>query len=273
MQHPNRTIRPRPAARAGATFASLLLVVTTLLWVSVTTPAIAQDDAAKAPPTVLITGANRGLGLEFARQLHAAGATVIGTARRPDAADELEAIGVRVEQLDVTDAASVTGLAERLGDIPIDMLINNAGIIGGRAATLDDVDPEMVARTYDVNCLGPMRVTQALLPALRRGEGKKVVNISSALGSIDRNTGGGYYGYRESKAALNMFTRSIAGQLADDGFICIVMSPGWVQTDMGGPQAALTPEESIRGMLTVIDELTPAKSGRFFNHKGDELPW
>ena len=118
-----------------------------------------------------------------------------------------------------------------------------------------------------------MRVTKALLPALRRGDRKTVVNISSQLGSIERNGGGGYYGYRESKAALNMFTRSIAGELASDGFICIAMSPGWVRTDMGGPQAPLSPEQSIRGMLTVIDGLTPAKSGHFWNHDGEELPW
>ena len=257
-----------PTALAG-----ILLFATAVIGGRWFAPAMAQADtpAAKAP-TVLITGANRGLGLEFARQLSAAGATVIGTARSPEKAEELRALGVRVEALDVADPESVAALAKRLGETPIDILINNAGI-GGRAPTLDALDPELAARVYDVNCLGPMRVTKALLPALRRGDRKTVVNISSQLGSIERNGGGGYYGYRESKAALNMFTRSIAGELASDGFICIAMSPGWVRTDMGGPQAPLSPEQSIRGMLTVIDGLTPAKSGQFWNHDGEELPW
>lgn len=232
-----------------------------------------QDEAGSPPkPTVLITGANRGLGLEFARQYHEAGYDVIATAREPDAADELNGLGVRIEQLDVTDAASMESLCERLGEMQLDILINNAGI-GGPATSIADADLDMVERIIQVNTIGPMRVTQALLPALRKGDRKIIVNITSAMGSIARNTRGIGYGYRESKAALNMFTRSVANELRDEGFRCITMSPGWVKTDMGGPNARLTPAESIGGMIKVIDGLTAQDSGEFFTHNGERLPW
>jgi len=221
---------------------------------------------------VLITGANRGLGLEFARQYAAAGWRVIGTARRPDAATDLKALDVRVMQLDVTDQESVDRLAHDLGKQPIDLLINNAGIFP-MAATVPEIDFDNIARTLAVNTIGPMRVTRALLPSLRRGETKKIVNITSNLGSIAENTSGRFYGYRESKAALNMFTRSLAAELRDDGFICIVMNPGWVKTDMGGSNAPLQAPESISGMRVVIDRLTPAESGTFWTHEGEQMPW
>ena len=230
--------------------------------------------AAETPtgPTVVITGANRGLGLAFARRFSADGYQVIGTARKPDAADELRALGVRIEQLDVTDADSVRRLAEAIGDMPVDILINNAGI-GSRARTLEAFDIDDAERIMQVNYLGPMRVTQALLPALRKGARKLIVNITSTYGSIERNTRGGAYGYRESKAALNMFTRSLAAELEPHGFTCIVMSPGWVKTDMGGPNARLTPDESIDAMVRVIEGLSPEDSGNFYSHGGDRVPW
>ncbi len=221
---------------------------------------------------VLITGANRGLGLEFARQFHAAGYEVIATARKPEAADELNALGVRVEQLDVADASSVARLAERLGAMPLDILINNAGI-GGAPKRIGEVDIKAIERIIAVNTLGPIRVTQAVIGNLRGGEQKIIVNITSLMGSIERNTRGIGYGYRESKAALNMFTRSLANELKDEQFRCITMSPGWVKTDMGGPSARLTPAESIAGMIKVIGGLTADDSGEFFTHNGDRLPW
>ena len=235
-------------------------------------PVAAPEPEADATPTILITGANRGLGLEFARQYHAAGANVIGTARRPDEADELRGLGVRVEQLDVTDPESVKRLAASLGDEPLDILINNAGV-GGRELSIATLDLETADRCYQVNCLGPMRVTQALLPALRRGQDKQVVNITSRLGSLELNSNGRYYGYRESKAALNMFTRSLARELAAEGFVCVVLSPGWVRTGMGGPMARLSPAESISGMRQVIEGLRPEDTGSFFDYQGGRLPW
>src|SRR5262249_37452997 len=129
------------------------------------------------------------------------------------------------------------------------------------------------AHVMEVNALGPARVTQALLPNLRAGAGKTIVCITSGLGSLEMNTSGGFYGYRESKAALNMFVRSIAAELAGEGFTCIAMSPGWGKPDMGGPNAELTPEDSIRGMRKVIDGLKPADTGQSWNHDGKILPW
>jgi len=225
-----------------------------------------------APSTVLITGANRGLGFEFSRQYSAAGWNVIGTARKPEAANDLSALGVRVMRLDVTDQESVERLARDLGHQPIDLLINNTGIFP-MAATLPEIDFSEIQRTLEVNTIGPMRVTRALLPNLRRGEAKLIVNITSNLGSITDNTNGRYYGYRESKAALNMFTRSLAAELRDEGFTCIVMNPGWVQTDMGGPSAPLQAPDSIAGMRAVIDRLTPADTGTFWSHEGQQMPW
>jgi NAD(P)-dependent dehydrogenase (short-subunit alcohol dehydrogenase family) len=222
--------------------------------------------------TVLITGANRGLGYEFAKQYAAEGWRVIGTARDPKDATELAGLGVRVMQLDVADGASVERLARDLEGEPIDLLINNAGIFP-RVSTLAEVDFSDVERTLAVNTIGPMRLTRALLPNLRRGEGKTIVSITSGLGSIANNDSGRYYGYRESKAALNMFTRSLAVELGDEGFTCVVMSPGWVRTDMGGPNATLSPEQSIRGMRSVIAGLEPSDSGTYWNYDGEQLPW
>ena len=222
--------------------------------------------------TVLVTGANRGLGLEFARQLHEGGAEVIGTARNPEAAAELRALGVRVEQLDVADAASVAALAERLGDLALDALINNAGIFSEHG-DFTTADPDEVLRVYAVNTVGPLRVTQALLPALRRGDRKLVMNMSSGLGSIANNGRGSSVGYRSSKAALNMQTRTLAMELQDEGFVCVAMSPGWVRTDMGGERAPLSPEESVRGMLGTLAPLGPEQTGQYYDHNGQQLPW
>ena len=240
-------------------------------------PASAPAGATAAPRTVLVTGANRGIGLELARQYLESGWSVIATAREPEKATELKALGgggkpLLVEALDVTDAKSVAALTERLKERPIDLLVNNAGVasIGNR---IGDVKPDEFAHVLAVNTIGPLRVTQALLKNLRAGKGKTVVSITSVLGSIEANGGGGFYGYRESKAALNMLTRSLAAELRRDGFICIVMHPGWVQTDMGGPNAQLTPEQSVTGIRGVIAKLKPEDSGKFWAHDGTNLPW
>lgn len=169
--------------------------------------AIPEESAATddLSPVVLITGANRGLGLEMAQQYSEAGWTVIGTARKPDSATDLKALGVRVLQLDVTEPESVVRLAAELDGQPIDLLINNAGILP-RASTLSNAEIEVVARALEVNTLGPMRVTKALLPNLSASERRMIINVSSDLGSLTQNESGRLYGYRESKAALNMFT-------------------------------------------------------------------
>jgi NAD(P)-dependent dehydrogenase (short-subunit alcohol dehydrogenase family) len=221
---------------------------------------------------VLITGANRGIGLEFARQYREAGWQVIGTARKPDAATDLQELGARVLQLDVTDADSVARLAADLEGQPIDLLVNNAGILIPQDS-LAETNIETAARMLDVNILGPIRVTQALLPNLSAGSGKTVVNISSGLGSVANNDSARFYGYRESKAALNMFSRSLGAEKRDEGFIVVAMDPGWVQTDMGGPNATLTVEQSVSGMRKVIGSLTMADTGTYRSHGGSVVPW
>ena len=252
------------------------LVVATLILLTAGCFAQTDDgpdsDVQPESRTVLITGANRGIGLELARQYTAAGWQVIGTARKPAQAEELRAVNARVLQLDVTDQQSVDRMAQELGNQAVDLLINNAGIFP-RVRTITEVNFDDVTRTFAVNTLGPMRVSRALLPNLRSGQVKKVVNITSSLGSIANNSGGGFYGYRESKAALNMFTRSLANELSGDGFICVAVHPGWVQTDMGGANATLTVEESAQGIRNVIANLSPDDSGTFWNFDGAPLPW
>jgi NAD(P)-dependent dehydrogenase (short-subunit alcohol dehydrogenase family) len=222
--------------------------------------------------TVLITGANRGIGLELARQYAADGWQVIGTARRPEAAKDLEALDVQIVQLDVADQASVDRMSEELNDQAIDVLINNAGILS-TMRSISEIDFEVFNQVLAVNTVGPIRVTQALLPNLRAGKMKKIINTSSIAGSISRKTRGGPYGYSESKAALNMFTRSLAAELKPEGFICIVIHPGWVQTDMGGANARVTVADSASGIRNVIANLTTEGSGEFWTFEGEQLPW
>ena len=229
----------------------------------------AKGDAER---TVLITGANRGIGLELARQYTAAGWRVIGTARKPDAADELRGIAATVVQLDVTDPLSVERMAQELADAPIDLLINNAGI-QPLMWTLEEVDFDDFERALAVNTVGPVRVTRALLPHLRAGTLRRIVNVTTNLSSIAENTEGGFYGYRESKAALNMFTKSLAADLGEEGFICIVLHPGWVKTDLGGPQAPLEVVDSVRGMIRVIGALSPTDNGTFRTWAGERMAW
>ena len=230
------------------------------------------DEPAAGAGTVLVTGANRGLGLEFARQYKEAGWQVIGTARKPGEAKELAALGIRVMQLDVASQESVDTLAAELGDEPIDLLINNAGIFP-RVGKIEEIDFDDYQRTLIVNTVGPVRVTRALLPNLRKGKLKMIAGLSSNLGSIAENERGNFYGYRESKAALNMFTKTLAAELGPEGFTCVVLTPGWVQTDMGGPSAPLQPADSISGMKAVLDKLTPANNGTFWSYDGSQMPW
>ncbi|NNG05525.1 MAG: SDR family oxidoreductase [Inquilinus sp.] len=225
-------------------------------------------------PTVLITGAGRGLGLEFARQFAAADWTVLAGVRDDSKAEALMRLDgdVTPVHLDVADPASVAILAERLSGVAIDLLINNAGIFGPREVPLGAIDYPAWQGVLDVNLLGPMRVTEAFLEHLRNGEGRRVVTVSSRMGSIGE-TSGGLYLYRSSKAAVNAAMRSLAMDLAGEGFVIAVVHPGWVRTDMGGPGAAIDAKESVTGLKRVIDELTPADNGGFFSHDGETIPW
>jgi len=227
---------------------------------------------------VVITGANRGLGLELARQTLARGDCVLAGVREPARAAELAALRgpsggrLRIAPCDVASDESVRAFAAALTE-PVDLLINNAGV-RSLPDSLEALDLEAAARTFQVNALGALRVTRALLPQLRRAGAAKIANIGSNLGSIADNTGGGSYGYRMAKAALNMATRSLAQDLRAEGIIVVVLSPGWVQTDMGGPEAPLPVGQSVTDLLGVIDRLTLVNdSGEFLDHRGERVPW
>lgn len=223
--------------------------------------------------TYLITGANRGIGLEFARQLaRRDGVTLIGTARDPAKAGELSRLVHEVVPLDVADERSIADLGQRLNGRPIDVLINNAGI-SGEAKRLADVTMAELVRVFTVNAFAPVLVSRALMDNLRAGKRRVVFNITSQLGSIANNDGGSTYSYRASKTALNQLAVCMANELRPEGFTCVAVHPGWVQTDMGGKNATLTPEQSVTGMLRLLDGLTPAQSGKFFNYDGGALPW
>lgn len=223
----------------------------------------------------IVTGANRGIGLELVRQLAARGDEVEAACRRPEEAKELRAVGprVRVHRCDVADRASVATFAAELGDAAIDLVINNAGVYGGPHQSLNDFDDEDALRTFDINALGALRVSQAVLPHLRRGTGRKLVHITSGMGSIGDNTSGGFYAYRMAKAALNMMSKSLANDLRGDGVVSVVINPGWVRTDMGGKGAPTPVADSVREILKVVGETTLAQSGEFLNWNGGRYPW
>jgi NAD(P)-dependent dehydrogenase (short-subunit alcohol dehydrogenase family) len=215
-------------------------------------------------PTVLITGANRGIGLEFARQYSVDRWNVIAAARH--SGDELEALGIRVEPLDLSDADAVAAFAI---EEPLDLFIDNAG-------TSEPKDPESAedARGWQammmVNAIAPYMLGRALLP--RMTENGKMIAISSGMGSVGDNSGG-WVPYRTSKAALNMAWNSLALEAKPRGITCVLFSPGWVKTRMGGAGAEITAEESVTAMRALIDRLTIADTGRFLRRDGSELPW
>jgi NAD(P)-dependent dehydrogenase (short-subunit alcohol dehydrogenase family) len=230
-------------------------------------------------PSVLITGANRGLGLEFARQYSADDWHVYGACRDPNSALELRRLAeanhhkLQVLALDVTDLSSVKAAAADVDGQAIDLLINNAGVGGPRSQTIGSIDYEAWAKVLDVNAMGPMRVSEAFVDHVARSERKLIITLTSGMGSIADKTSGGSIAYRSSKAAVNMGMRSLAIDLAPRGITCVVVNPGWVQTDMGGPHATMSPAESVTKLRRLIDTLGPAQSGKFFNHDGREYPW
>jgi NAD(P)-dependent dehydrogenase (short-subunit alcohol dehydrogenase family) len=234
---------------------------------------------------VLLTGANRGLGLEWTRQLAGRVDRLFATCRRPDEAPELATLAdkhpdtIEVVALDVTDPDAIAAAAERVEEATgvLDVLINNAGINGGGTGDrFGAVDQETMMDVFRVNAAGPHLMVQAFADLLRAGgadETSVVVNVTSQLGSIGNTNGGSWHSYKASKAALNMCTRLQSGALKSDGVIVVSMHPGWVRTDMGGSNARLSPEESVDGMLEVIADVTPDDTGRFLTHDGGELPW
>lgn len=229
--------------------------------------------------SVLITSASRGIGLEFVRQYAADGWQVFAACRAPATASELESIArasegqVELLAMDVTDGKSVRSAATRLRDMSIDVLINSAGIMGSPKQDLGEMDYASWAAVLEVNTMGPMRVTEAFVEHVGRSERKIIVTITSGMGSLADNSSGGWIAYRSSKAGVNMVMRTVALDLKSRGVICVLLNPGWVKTDMGGPNANLTVESSVSSMRSVIARLTPADTGKFFHHKGNEFPW
>jgi NAD(P)-dependent dehydrogenase (short-subunit alcohol dehydrogenase family) len=230
-------------------------------------------------PTILITGASRGLGLEFARQYLAEGWEVIAACRNPGSAQGLESLAAQspgaatLIEMDVADAASVKRAAKGLGARSLDVVINGAGIFGGHGQSLGSLDYEDWRAVLEVNLLGPARVCEAFLEHVARSERRLIVTITSGMGSLTDNTSGGYVLYRTSKAAVNMLMRTAAIDLRARRISCVVVNPGWVKTDMGGPNAKLTPTESVAAMRRLIGSLGPRDSGRFYNYDGREYPW
>ena len=234
------------------------------------------------PSNVLITGANRGIGLAITRLYLDRGDRVFACARRPERAVDLQSLAASHPQqltilsLDVSDADSIrmAGEAVRSHTDTIDILINNAGINPPEEdQTLDYIDFTTLLHVWRTNAAGPLIVVQHFLALLRRSEQAKIINLTSEMGSIEQTNGCGYYAYSSSKAALNMISRILSNDLVPYQIIAVPVDPGWVQTDMGGPGAVLTPEESAAGVARLIDRLTLADSGKYWVWDGSQHEW
>lgn len=219
--------------------------------------------------TIVITGANRGIGLELARQYAAEGHDVIRCMRGADKADPL--VGTAMA-LDVTDGQSVAKFAAALGDRPIDLLINNAGISGPAQQSSTEMDFDGFQSVIEANVFGPLRVTQALLPNLRKAVGARIAVVSSRMGSF-ASPQSGHVAYRASKAAVNKLFQCLASDLAGERIAVTSLHPGWVRTDMGGAGADIDVQTSAAGIRKVLDDLDMSRTGRFYAYDGEELAW
>ncbi len=238
---------------------------------------------------ILITGANRGIGLELVREYVQQQDTLIfATCRQPDRANDLQALAlahpdqVKILALNVTDRATIDAAVEQIAAQVdgLELLYNNAGIYpdgvfpqGSRSSTFGFLDAEAMLEVFQVNTVSPVIVTQAAANLLRKGQQARVINLSSDAGSLAIHADGGNYSYPASKAALNMLTRCLAGDFRKDGVIVISLHPGWIRTDMGGERAPLALDEAVPSILRVIDGLTLADSGEFFNWDGKRVAW
>lgn len=232
-------------------------------------------------PRVLLTGANRGLGLEFTRQWAAAGRRVFATCRDPDRAEALRSLAaehpdrVTMVPCDVADEASVRDAARTVAEAAdgLELVLNNAGV-GGWRGGIEELDLDEVRQVFETNALGPMRVARAFLPLLRRGrDPRRLVHITSLMGSVGDNRSGGAWPYRISKSALNMAGVNLARELAEEGIASTLLHPGWVATDMGGSGATLPVAEAVGSLIATIESLTMADTGAFYDRNGQPLPW
>jgi NAD(P)-dependent dehydrogenase (short-subunit alcohol dehydrogenase family) len=229
--------------------------------------------------TVVITGANRGIGFELIKCYLAAGDwKIIATCRSPQSAEQLHALAdlsrgsLEILPLDVSDGSSVSNFAQQIGDQTIDLLINNAGVIGGEAQSLGEIDYQEWMETLAINTLGPVRVTEAILNNIKQSDNGKIVSISSQLGAMQYQTIG-RFAYNSSKAALNRCVTLLANQLRADKIAVATYHPGWVKTDMGGDAADISPEESAKGLFQCFEGLTMANTGKFFKWNGEPHVW
>lgn len=232
-------------------------------------------------PTVFVTGANRGIGLGLVKAYLKKGYKVLATCRDAEHATDLKGLkgDIEIHKLDVTDTGAVSREAAELADVPIDILINNAGVLGGPAfnrdhpgQTFGTVDYGGLRFTLETNTIAPLIVTEAFTPNLEKGSEKKVITITSRMGSISEMEGE-YLAYRASKAAVNAIMKNISHPLKEKGIAVAVLHPGWVRTDMGSQAAPLSIEESVEGLVKVIDGLTLSETGCFKNHLGEAIPW
>jgi NAD(P)-dependent dehydrogenase (short-subunit alcohol dehydrogenase family) len=233
-----------------------------------------RNNKDEAMHTVLITGANRGLGLEMAKQYSADGWQVIACCREPAKADALQKLknNIQILQLDVSDAHNIKDLSRHIGNQPIDILLNNAGVLPEDQA-FGTVQAELLIDTFKVNTVAPFILAEVLLKNIAASDLKIIANMSSVMGSIAENSSGGHYAYRSTKAALNAITKSMAIDLKAQGIKVVVLHPGWAQTDMGGPQATLAAADSVKSIRKVLSNLRPADSGYFIRYDGSQLTW
>ena len=230
------------------------------------------------PKTILITGANRGIGLEFVKQYANEQCQVIACCRNPSLAKELTALNdknanVDLLTLDINNQDHIEQLKNQFSNKPLDCLINNAGVYGKSGETFATLSTENMINTFSSNVCGTLSVCQALLQPISKSQEKMIVTISSKMGSIDDNQSGSAYAYRASKTALNAVMKSLAIDTKPKGIRVLILHPGWVKTDMGGPNAAISTEKSVTGMRHVIDHLDTSDSGNFYNYDGSPISW
>ena len=228
--------------------------------------------------SILITGTNRGIGLEFVKHYLKNNEKVIATCRNKNSAKDLLELknttsNLSLVELDVSNPNSINEFASKITDQPIDTFINNAGVFGPRNNEFGNFNAKEWLDVFNINTIAPLLITQKILKNLRLGKNKKLVFISSKVGSIEENTGGGMYIYRSSKTALNQVIKSLSIDFKDENFIAAALHPGWVQTGMGGPNALIDTKTSVKGMAKVIDNLVLKNSGRFYNYDGSSIPW
>jgi NAD(P)-dependent dehydrogenase (short-subunit alcohol dehydrogenase family) len=226
---------------------------------------------------IVITGASRGIGYELTLQALELGHRVIAGCRKPSQSLELRALlethpeKLKIHELDVQEHKSVAKFAAAIGNEPVDILINNAGVYLDGESAWSELKPELLQETLLTNSIGPVRMSQALLPLLKKSKQPRVANITSLMGSLEDNSSGGSLAYRMSKTALNMFTKNLS--LDEKELIVLSLHPGWVQTEMGGKRAPLAAKTSAEGLLRVIRGSTLKESGKFFSYNAKELPW